>query len=512
MDLDPAACYRAIATRDARFDGRLFIAVTSTGIYCRPICPARTPKPENCRFFATAAAAQEAGFRPCLRCRPEISPDLAAWRGSSNTVRRALTLIADRALDGGGEAVATLAERLGVGERQLRRLFHQHLGASPVAVAQTRRVLFAKQLIHETRLPMTEVALAAGFGSVRRFNHTFRTLFGRPPRELRHKSQRGGEAAGITLVLPYAPPYDWRATLAFLAARAIPGVERVADGRYFRTIALDNHHGWVEIAPDTKRAALSATIRFPSLRTLPSIVARLRRVLDVGADINAIGAHLAGDPDLAPLIAARPGLRVPGAWDGFELAVRAILGQQIAVAAATGLAGRLVGACGTPLAMADAPPGLTHAFPQPEVIADADLAVIGMPRARAAALSALAAVAAKEPRLFAPGRDLEETIARLCELPGVGEWTAQYIAMRALREPDAFPAADIGLLRAMEDETGRRPRPDELLARAEAWRPWRAYAALHLWAAGGNRSSGRKPMRASVAVSLKEQSNARAVA
>jgi AraC family transcriptional regulator, regulatory protein of adaptative response / DNA-3-methyladenine glycosylase II len=315
MDLDTQACYRALATRDARFDGRLFVGVASTGVYCRPICPARTPKPGNCRFFGTAAAAQEAGFRPCLRCRPEISPDLAAWRGSSNTVRRALALIADGALDGEGEAVARLADRLGVGERQLRRLFRRHLGASPVVVAQTRRVLFAKQLIHETRLPMTEVALAAGFGSVRRFNHTFRALFGRPPRELRRSAQRGG-AAGINLVLAYAPPYDWPAMLAFLAARAIPGVERVADGRYFRTIALDGRHGWVEVAPDAKRAALSATICFPSVKAFPSIVERLRRVFDLGADIGAIGGHLAGDPHLAPLVAARPGLRVPGAWDG----------------------------------------------------------------------------------------------------------------------------------------------------------------------------------------------------
>src|SRR5215469_5819505 len=355
MDLDPQACYRAIATRDPRFDGRLFIGVTSTGVYCRPICPARTPKSGNCRFFATAAAAQEAGFRPCLRCRPEISPELAAWRGSSNTVRRALALIAEGALDGDDEAVPALAERLGVGERQLRRLFHRHLGASPIAVAQTRRVLFAKQLIHETTLPMTEVALASGFGSVRRFNHIFRALFGRPPRELRRGAQRTGDAAAITLTLPYAPPYDWPAMLAFLGARAIPGVECVAQGRYCRTIALDGAHGWVEVAPDDGRPALRAIIRFPSVKALPAIVARLRRVLDLNADIRAIGAHLAGDSHLAPLIAARPGLRVPGAWEGFELAVRAVLGQQITVSAATGLAGKLVRAHGVPLTLAGAP-------------------------------------------------------------------------------------------------------------------------------------------------------------
>jgi AraC family transcriptional regulator of adaptative response / DNA-3-methyladenine glycosylase II len=508
MDLDPHACYRAIATRDARFDGRLFIGVTSTGIYCRPICPARTPKPGNCRFFATAAAAQEAGFRPCLRCRPEISPELAAWHGSSNTVRRALALIAEGALDGEDDAVPVLAERLGVGERQLRRLFQRHLGASPVAVAQTRRVLFAKQLIHETPLPMTEVALASGFGSVRRFNHIFHELFGRPPRELRRSAQRAARDHGITLALPYAPPYDWAAMLAFLGARAIPGVEHVADGRYCRTIAIE---GWVEVAPVIDRAALRATIRFPSLKALPSIVARLRRVLDLNADIRAIAAHLAADLSLAPLVAARPGLRVPGAWDGFELAVRAVLGQQITVSAATGLAGKLVRAHGTPLALADAPAGLTHAFPRPETVAKADLAALGMPGARAKALSALAAMTAADPQLFAAGRELEETIARLRELPGIGEWTAQYIAMRGLREPDAFPAADIGLLRAMEDETGRRPTPAELLARAEAWRPWRAYAALHLWAADTHRSNTKKPVRASAA-GVKEKEDARAFA
>jgi AraC family transcriptional regulator, regulatory protein of adaptative response / DNA-3-methyladenine glycosylase II len=512
MDLDPQACYRAIATRDPRFDGRLFIGVTSTGIYCRPICPARTPKPENCRFFAAAAAAQEAGFRPCLRCRPEISPELAAWHGSSNTVRRALALIAEGALDGDDDAVPALAERLGVGERQLRRLFHRHLGASPIAVAQTRRVLFAKQLIHETKLPMTEVALASGFGSVRRFNHIFRALFGRPPRELRRGAQRAGDAAAITLALPYAPPYDWPAMLAFLSTRTIPGVECVAQGRYCRTIALEGAHGWVEVAPDDGRPTLRATIRFPSVRALPTIVARLRRVLDLNADIRAIGAHLAGDAHLAPLIAARPGLRVPGAWDGFELAVRAVLGQQITVSAATGLAGKLVRAHGTPLSLADAPAGLTHAFPRPEALASADLGALGMPRARGRALSALAAMTAADPRLFAPGRELDDTIARLCELPGIGEWTAQYIAMRGLREPDAFPAADIGLLRALEDAAGRRPKPAELLARAEAWRPWRAYAALHLWAADTHRSNANKVAPPRAAPRRKEKADVLALA
>jgi AraC family transcriptional regulator, regulatory protein of adaptative response / DNA-3-methyladenine glycosylase II len=484
MTLDRAACYRAIETRDARFDGRLFVGVKTTGIYCRPICPARTPKAENCAFFASAAAAQAAGFRPCLRCRPEISPELAAWRGTSNTVQRALTLIAEGALDGETDGVDALAARLGLGERQLRRLFREHLGATPIAVAQTRRVLFAKQLLHETRLPMTEVALAAGFGSVRRFNHTFKRLFGRPPGAIRHNA-RAAEAApaGIALSLAHALPYDWEAMLSFLATRAIPGVEDVAEGRYRRSIALDGRQGWIEVARHKHGDALIATIHFSSVKALPGIVARIRRVFDLAADIGAIAAHLAQDARLKPLVAARPGLRVPGAWDGFELAVRAILGQQISVGAARGLAGKLVQRFGQRLAIAGAPASLTHVFPPPEALAGADIAALGMPRARAAALAGLGATVAAEPGLFGASADLDTAIARLSALDGIGEWTAQYIAMRALREPDAFPTADIGLLRALADGDGKRPSPAELLARAEAWRPWRAYAAIHLWAA-----------------------------
>jgi AraC family transcriptional regulator, regulatory protein of adaptative response / DNA-3-methyladenine glycosylase II len=482
MDMDDDACYRAMASRDPRFDGRIFIGVRTTGIYCRPICPARTPKRGNVRFYPTAAAAQAAGFRPCLRCRPEISPHLAFWRGTSNTVSRALSLIESGALD---EAdVEALADRLGLGERQLRRLFRQHVGATPVAVAQTRRVLLAKQLIHDTQLGMDKVAMAAGFGSVRRFNETFRQLFGRSPAALRRSREEARtEQDAVVLRLAYRPPYDWTAMLGFLAARAIPGVERVADGRYSRTIALDGAAGTICVELGN-RDSLRATIRFPRLSSLPAIIARIRRVFDLAADPVAIGAQLAEDTALAPLVAARPGLRVPGAWDGFELAVRAVLGQQITVVAATGLAGKLVRTYGA--AMPTAEDGLTHAFPQPERLAQADLTSLGMPGARARTLSALAAAVAADPALFAVGRSLDEAIARLRALAGIGEWTAQYIAMRQMREPDAFPAADIGLLRAMA-KNGRRPNPAELLARAECWRPWRAYAALHLWASDANR-------------------------
>jgi AraC family transcriptional regulator of adaptative response / DNA-3-methyladenine glycosylase II len=483
MDMDRTACYRAISTRDARFDGRLFVGVRTTGIYCRPICPARTPKLENVSFYASAAAAQEAGLRPCLRCRPETSPDLAFWRGTSNTVSRALALIEAGGLD---EAdVEGLANRLGVGARQLRRLFHRHVGASPIAVAQTRRVLLAKQLIHETSLPMTEVALASGFNSVRRFNETFQQMFGRSPatlRRIRDKTRR--EAGALSVRLAYRPPYDWEAMLSFLRARAIPGVEVVSDTIYRRTIALGGNSGVISVAPADKNR-VHVLVRFPDMAALPQIIARVRRVFDLAADPDMIGAHLALDPALAPLVAARPGLRVPGAWDGFELAVRAIFGQQITVPAATKLLGRLVEAHGVLLPAASKDfEGLSHLFPSPARLAAVDIAALGMPKARAMAVTSLAQAISADPTIFSRGASLEQTIAKLRSLPGIGEWTAQYIAMRELREPDAFPAADIGLLRAMATGDCSRPSPAELLSRAEAWRPWRAYAALHLWAAG----------------------------
>jgi AraC family transcriptional regulator of adaptative response / DNA-3-methyladenine glycosylase II len=479
MDMDRIACYRAIETRDARFDGRLFVGVKTTGIYCRPICPARTPKFENVSFYPSAAAAQEAGFRPCLRCRPETSPDLAFWRGTSNTVSRALALIEAGGLD---EAdVETLADRLGVGARQLRRLFRQHVGASPVAVAQTRRVLLAKQLIHETTLPMAEVALAAGFNSIRRFNETFQQLFARTPASLRRIHERGKREAGaLSVHLAYRPPYDWDAMLSFLAARAIPGVEIVADGTYRRSIAIGDVCGTLSVAPAANNR-LRVDVRFANVAALPNIIARVRRVFDLAADPDTIGAHLALDPMLAPLVAARPGLRVPGAWDGFELAVRAIFGQQITVPAATKLLGKLVAAHGAMLSDdIRSIDGLTHVFPMPARLAGIDLNM-NMPKARALAVTSLARAIVVDPAIFSPGASLEQAIAKLRALPGIGEWTAQYIAMRELREPDAFPAADIGLMRAMAVD-GKRPTPAELLAHAEQWRPWRAYAALHLWA------------------------------
>jgi AraC family transcriptional regulator of adaptative response / DNA-3-methyladenine glycosylase II len=484
--LDPQACYRALRTRDERFDGRIFVGVTSTGIYCRPVCPARTPKLQNCRFYPSAAAAHEAGFRPCLRCRPETVLDLGSWRGTSNTVSRGLALIAEGDLDG-ESGVEALAERLGVGGRQLRRLFQQHLGASPIAVAQTRRVLFAKQLIQETRLPMAEVALAAGFGSVRRFNEVFQGLFQRPPSALRRtmSAPLGSVAeSGVTMRLRYRAPYDWAAMMAHLGARAIDGVEQVEGGRYGRTVVHDGKMGTVEIRHLAAARCITATIRFPCVSALPAIASRIRHVFDLGADVAAIESDLARDPLLAPLVAERPGLRVPGGWEGFELAARAILGQQVTVEAGRQLAGQLVEACGARVSRRESSnDALTHAFPSAQQVAKADLRSLRMPRSRRVALLAVANVALREPSFFEALDTIENTVARLRTIPGVGEWTAQYIALRGAREPDAFPASDVGLLRSAARGGRTRSSSAELLERAERWRPWRAYAAQHLWAA-----------------------------
>ena len=482
MTLEPAACYRAVLARDARHDGRFFACVKTTGIYCRPICPARPPKVKHCRFVRTAAAAQEAGFRPCLRCRPESSPDLDAWRGTEATVSRALRLIEGGALDDGD--VASLAERLEIGERHLRRLFRQHLGAAPVTVAQTRRVLLAKQLIRQSDLSMIQVALASGFGSVRRFNETFQQLYGRPPGALRRRSAgRSSRSPVISLLLPYRPPYDWTSMLGFLETRAIAGVETVTDGCYSRVIELENEIGSLTVCHEPGQSGLRVIVRFPRLEALPAIVARTRRMFDLSADPHAIGAALSADPVLRPLVAARRGLRVPGGWDPFEIAVRAVLGQQITVKGAIHLAGRLVAAIGSPVSDGGEIDGLTHAFPNPQRFKAGTLDGLGMPRARVAALVALAAAAAADPHLLDARADLAATVAHLCTLSGVGEWTAQYIAMRGLGESDAFLAGDIGVQRKYEMCARRRLTPNQLLRRAESWRPWRAYAVLHLWSA-----------------------------
>lgn len=479
MLLDPDTCYRALRTRDPRFDGRFFTAVRSTGVYCRPVCPARTPKRENCLFLPCAAAAQEAGYRPCLRCRPEASPGTPAWLGTSATVSRGLRLIGGGALDEGG--VEDLAGRLGIGARHLRRLFLSHLGATPQAVAHTRRVLFAKKLIDETDLPMAQVAFAAGFSSVRRFNTALRDAYHRPPRELRRRGSAAARSSAVdlSLRLPYRPPLAFPAFLAFFAPRATPGVEAVDAECYRRTLALGGARGWVEVRALPEANQLVARLRLDAPAPLIGVTERLRRIFDLGADPAEIARHLRRDRRLASRLERLPGVRVPGTWDGFELAVRAILGQQVSVPGATTLAGRLVEAYGEALPdTGDA--GLRWLFPTPEALAEADPVRLGIPRTRASAIAALSRAVAKGELCLDGSEDLDASLARLQALPGIGPWTAQLIAMRALGEPDALPAGDLGLRRNL-GRSGKLASPAEVEARAEAWRPWRAYGAMLLW-------------------------------
>jgi len=482
--LDHATAYRVIQARDARYDGRLFVGVKTTGIYCRPICPVRTPAAKNVIFFPSAAAAHEAGFRPCLRCRPEVAPDLAAWNGTSSTVARALRLIESDSTD--TETIDSLAARLGIGARQLNRLFAQHVGASPGSVMRTRRIHLARQLLQDTDLPIADVAFAAGFSSLRRFNETFKDMFGRPPRELRrrHSPELSCDVArGFAVRLSYSPPYAWTEMLSFLARRATPGVESVSNARYVRSIVVGSQRGVIAVERG-KPGELLLRVHCRRLDALRAIVARVRGMFDLHADPRIVDAHLSADPWLAPLVDARPGLRVAGAWDGFELAVRAVLGQQITVRAATALAGKLVSACGEPIDMKlrTLYPGITSVFPAPASFDEKTVRRLGMPGARAAALIALARRVEGDPTLLGQRSSLDDSIRSLTTIPGVGDWTAQYIAMRELREPDAFPSTDVALLRAAETLAGRRLTAADLVARAERWRPWRAYAALHLWA------------------------------
>lgn len=481
QDRDPASeapiFYRALLTRDRRFDGRFFTGVLTTGIYCRPVCPARTPLFKNVRFYKTAAAAEGAGFRPCQRCRPEASPGTPAWIGSSATVSRALRLIRSGAGEGMKESV--LAARLGIGERRLRQLFAEHLGASPLSVVRVQRLDFARRLLDETALPMSEVAAGAGFRSIRRFNDAVKARFGKPPTELRREKRQQTDG-DLVLRLPYRPPYDWDALIGFLAARAIPGVEAAAPSSYSRTFTVGDTDGLLLVRPTPDEASLTLRLRFADPGRigagLMDAVERVRTLFDLEADPLRITEHLGRDTRLAPALAAHPGIRVPGGWDGFELAVRAVLGQQVSVKGATTLSGRLVRALGRPLSLppfdADEPSGpaaLTHAFPTPEGMACADLTSIGIPRARAAALNELARRVAAGELVLHGAADLDATVQNLLTVPGIGPWTAQYIAMRVLRDPDAFPAADLVLKRRVGDGD------------TESWRPFRAYAALYLW-------------------------------
>lgn len=466
--LDPEVCERARLARDKRFDGRFFIGVRTTGIYCRPVCPVRPPKRENVEFFPSAAAAHEAGYRPCLRCRPEAAPGSPAWVGTSAVLSRALSLIETGALDSG--SVDELAERLGIGARHLRRLFVTHLGASPKAVAQTRRLHFAKQLITETNLPMTQIALAAGFGSLRRFNSTLRGVYGRTPTELR---RAGSGAAGglMRLSLPYRPPFDWEGWLDFVRPRGIPGVEQIVDGQYQRTIAIGDAVGFFGARAVPDRDALELEVRFSNATALSTIVDRAGRLFDVRTDPLTIVEQLGGDPRIGPLIAARPGLRVPGAWDGFELAVRAVLGQQVTVAGASTLAGRLASRFGkTVPASADFAP--TVVFPAADALVEAPVEEVGMPARRGETLRQLARRVVEGDVVLDGSAAVSDVRAALLRVPGIGDWTAEYVAMRALGDPDAFPSTDLGLKKALGVDPATRAQP---------WRPWRAYAAVHLW-------------------------------
>ncbi len=491
--MNDAQRYRAVLARDRRFDGRFFTAVLTTGIYCRPVCPARAPHRRNVRFFEHAAAAEAAGFRPCRRCRPESAPGTPAWLGTSATVSRGLRLIADGVMDGGG--VETLADRLGVGSRHLRRLFLQHVGATPIAVAQTRRLHFARSLLDGTELPMGDVAEAAGFASERRFRAAIRAVFGLSPTGLR-AATRGPRATAppgrVALRLAYREPFDADALLDYLARRAIPGVEEVRDGAYRRTFALGDAAGVLSVRVDRPRSVLVVEMPVAARRHLLDAAERVRRIFDASADPAAIRARLGRDTALRDSVHRRPGLRVPGAWDPFELTIRAILGQQVSVAGATTLAGRLAREFGRPLPGGGATDGPALLFPAPAVLARADVASLGMPSARAAAVREVARRVASGALSLAWGADPDRTRAALADVPGVGPWTAGYVAMRALALPDAFLEDDLGVRRALANGRGVRPKPREALARAEAWRPWRAYAVMHLWACDADAARAAK--------------------
>ena len=450
LGLSESTLDRARISRDPRFDGKFFIAVRTTGIYCRPICPSPTSKKGNVRYFATAAGAAAAGYRPCRRCRPEVAPGSPAWLGPSAVVRRALRLIQEGSLDSG--TVEDLATRLGIGSRHLDRLFLQYVGVSPVAVAQTRRLHFAKQLLDETDLRIIDIAMAAGFGSVRRFNDAFLNAFGKPPRELRRRPTIGvgaKKSESIELKLAYRPPYDWDHVLSFLARRAIAGVERVDAHGYARTLAVANGHVIMNVRPQPGENALSLTVTGAIPTALLELATVAKRVFDTCADPVPIADVLAMDPILRPLLEKRPGLRVPGAWNPFECAVGAVLGEQVSLATGRARVERLVTRIGTPIATGAE--GLTHLFPSPLEIRERLKDDLALPRSRVATLQALAQ-AVHERRIDFTAQS-DDVVRALTTVPGIGAWVAQYVALRALGEPDAFPA---GRPRPSAHDGGRR--------------------------------------------------------
>ena len=464
----PLALEEARKARDPRFDGRFFVGVRTTGIYCRPVCPVKLPREENVVFFAAAAQAIEAGYRPCLRCRPEASPGTPAWMGTSTTVSRALKLINEGALDDGG-TIAGLSDRLGVTTRHLSRLFARHLGVSPKTVAQTRRLQFAKKLIDETMLPMTEIAMSAGYGSVRRFNDHFRQVYARAPRQLR---KEGGSGTGETLVLqlPYREPFSFNTLLDFYRVRATPGVEQVTGSTYSRNFLLDNVAGRLMVSAG--KGVLTCRVEGGSSRALMRLHGALKRMFDLDAVPAEVNRVLCSDRKLAALVRQAPGLRLPGAFDPFEIAVRAIVGQQVSVKGASTVMGRIAEQYGK---STDYGP----VFPDADRLARLDPASLPMPRKRAEAIRSLAAEVASG-RIAFDQTDKSDFEASLLALPGIGPWTAQYIAMRALGDPDAFLQGDLVIRKVVKQLFGL-DRERDLLALAERWRPWRGYAGMHLW-------------------------------
>ena len=483
---DSRKLYRALAARDPRFDGLFFVAVTSTKIYCRPICPARTPREANTRFYATSQEAEQAGFRPCLRCRPELAPGSAPVDDARRVAELIVQRLEEGQLDGGG-GLEEIAEQFELSSRQIRRIVQSELGVPPMQLLLTRRLLLAKQLLTETQLAITEVAFASGFSSLRRFNDAFSGRYGMPPTRLRRTAVDGAAAIGdggtSTLLLAYRPPYDWPAMLSFLSARALVGIEHVTTASYARTVRIGRAKGWITVRQSRKKHAL--VVEFPHVLTpvLPSLLRRLRALFDLDARPDVIAAHLRRDGRLEPAVRANPGLRVPGAFSGFELGLRAILGQQVTVKAATTIACRFVETFGEPIVTPF--PELNRLSPLPERVAAASVDQIaghGIVAARARSIIALARAQGTADLCLDGGvhRDPDASIRRLAEIPGIGQWTAHYIAMRALRWPDAFPKEDIAVRKRLGDVSAR-----EADALSQAWRPWRSYAVMHLWRMAG---------------------------
>jgi AraC family transcriptional regulator of adaptative response / DNA-3-methyladenine glycosylase II len=483
--------YEAVKARDARFDGVFFVGVSTTGVYCRPVCTVRTPGRDRCTFYLNPASAEAAGYRPCLRCRPELAPGWAPIDSVSRVARLAIARIESGALSERG--IESLASEFNLSSRQLRRIIQQEYGVSPVELEQTRRLLLAKRLLTDTPMRIVDVAFASGFGSVRRFNHLFRTRYRLNPRNLRRRPIESAEGV-VTLKLAYRPPLSWPALAGFLSSRGAPNTERVEEGRYLRALKIGKHGGWIAAAPDPDRNLIRVDMGATLLPVLPQVLAGVRRLFDLDANPAVIGEHLVRDRRLAVFARHNPGIRIPGSFDGFDLALRAVLGQQITVKAATTLYGRFVQKFGAAVKTPYA--GLDRAAPRAEAVADAtpaQLIALGLTRQRAETVKLLATAIADGELDLVRGTDHEQARAALGEIRGIGPWTIEYIAMRVLGDPDAFPSSDLGLLRALELR-----RAKELEALAESWRPWRAYAAIHLWSAPSRPAppAGRPPRSA----------------